>query len=110
MNGDSNPEDLKALAERIARAEKAAQPVQTTEYVATHRRAIKLVRVGSDFVALIVLAVFAGLYVDRWLGTAPWIMLGLLAVAFGAGFWMMVRFIGQQERKGPQGFDGSEKE
>ncbi len=110
MNGDSNPEDLKALAERIARAEKAAEPMQTTQHVATHRRAIKLVLVGSDFVALIVLAVFAGLYVDRWLGTAPWIMLGLLVVAFGSGFWMMVRFIGQQAAAGSNDPEGSEKE
>jgi F0F1-type ATP synthase assembly protein I len=113
VKGDSDLDKLEALSERIKRAEDSARNSAGTKgeslNAATNKSMIALIRVGSDFVAMIVLSVFAGLFLDRYLNTAPWIMVTLLCLAFVSGFWMMIRMLGQRsDEQKPS--DAKEKE
>ena len=47
--------------------------------------------VGIQFAAIIVLSAFAGIWLDRRLGTSPLFVLLLVLVGSGGGFWSMVR-------------------
>lgn len=38
-----------------------------------------------------VFGVLAGYFLDRWLGTSPWILLGLSVLGIGVGFYAFIR-------------------
>lgn len=95
MNGDS-PErgEVDALVARIRKAQEAANPARRLElkgWGETSRRTLRAVRVGSDFVASIMVPTAVGWLVDREWGTAPWVMLGLLGAGFGIGVFVLVK-------------------
>ncbi len=46
---------------------------------------------GIQFAAVIVLSAFAGVWLDKRLGTSPLFVLVLVLVGSGGGFWSMVR-------------------
>lgn len=47
--------------------------------------------VGIQFAATIVVFAFAGIWLDKRLGTSPWFVLVLVLGGAGLGFWSMVR-------------------
>ena len=47
--------------------------------------------VGLQFAASILLFLFGGMWLDRKLGTAPWLLIAGVFVGGGAGFWSMYR-------------------
>ncbi len=47
--------------------------------------------IGIQFAATIVLFAFAGIWLDRRLGTSPWFVLVMVLGGGGLGFWSMVR-------------------
>lgn len=47
--------------------------------------------VGIQFAATIVVFAFAGIWLDKRLGTSPWFVLILVLGGAGLGFWSMVR-------------------
>jgi len=47
--------------------------------------------VGLQFGITIVLFAFAGIWLDKKLGTSPWLLLVLVFGGAGLGFWSMVR-------------------
>lgn len=55
------------------------------------RRAGKYAGIGLQFAASIVLFLYAGQYVDRRMGTAPWGLLVGVFVGAGAAFFSMYR-------------------
>jgi len=42
-------------------------------------------RIGAELVAALVVGVGIGLLLDRWLGTAPWFLIGFFFIGSGAG-------------------------
>jgi len=44
-----------------------------------------------------------GWLLDRWLGTAPWLMLGLMFVGFAGGFINVIRISNKPRGKTPDG-------
>ena len=42
-------------------------------------------RIGVELVAALVVGVGIGLLLDRWLGTAPWFLIGFFFIGAGAG-------------------------
>ena len=46
---------------------------------------------GLQFVVLVLVALFAGQWLDRKLGTGPWLMLAGMMLGGGLGFWILVR-------------------
>ncbi|MEX2179990.1 MAG: AtpZ/AtpI family protein [Gemmatimonadaceae bacterium] len=47
--------------------------------------------IGVQFAVTIVVFAFAGVWLDRWLGTSPLFVLVLVFGGAGLGFWSMVR-------------------
>lgn len=47
--------------------------------------------VGVQFAATIVIFAFAGIWLDKRLGTSPWFVLVLVLGGAALGFWSMVR-------------------
>lgn len=43
---------------------------------------LRYAALGIEFATIIVVAVVVGYHADRWLGTAPWLMLVLIAGGF----------------------------
>jgi len=111
MFNDSDRDKLKGLALRIEKAEKAVNP-ETGETGKQPNRAsrsiVRAIRLGSDFVALVMGMAFFGWLVDRKFETAPWFMLGMILVGFCAGFWMIVRVATRPEDDQDQSDDVKE--
>lgn len=50
------------------------------------RKAAPYLGLGWSFVAPMILGLVAGYYLDRWLGTEPWLLLAGLLLGMAAGF------------------------
>jgi len=57
--------------------------------------------VGLQFAASILLFLFLGMWLDKRLGTAPWLLIAGVFVGGSAGFWSMYRrlVIAPREKK-----------
>jgi ATP synthase protein I len=67
----------------------------------------RALRLGSEFIAAILVGAGAGYLLDRWLNTGPWLMLIMLLIGFAAGVLNVVRSAGEINRANPapQGSD-----
>jgi F0F1-type ATP synthase assembly protein I len=61
----------------------------------TVRQLGALSTVGFSFVLAILLGVVAGVYLDRWLGTSPWLFFLFLVLGFAAGVLNVYRTAGK---------------
>jgi ATP synthase protein I len=60
----------------------------------SHRQTAVAYRVMVDMIAGLLVGGFLGYWLDRWLGTAPWGLVGLLVLGFGGGAnnaWRAIR-------------------
>lgn len=48
-----------------------------------------------------VVGVLGGHFLDKWLGTGPWLLLGLSLVGIGVGFYGFLHEMSRLSRKGP---------
>jgi ATP synthase protein I len=92
------------LAARIARARTGGQVNNDRK----QRGAVKdmtglsrALRLGSEFIAAIVVGAGAGYLLDQWLGTGPWLMLVLLLIGFAAGVLNVTRSAAELNRASP---------
>ena len=51
-----------------------------------------LMHLGITIVVCIAIGLFAGIYLDRWLGTSPWLLLLFLMLGIGAAFKSIIDF------------------
>lgn len=58
-------------------------------------------RLGTEFIAAILVSAGIGYLADLWLGTTPWLMLLMLLVGFGAGVLNVVRAAAQMNAANP---------
>lgn len=82
------------LAARIARAQAGGRAKNDD----AQRGAVKnftgmgrALRLGTEFIAAIIVGAGAGFLLDQWLGTGPWLMLVLLLIGFAAGVLNVTR-------------------
>jgi ATP synthase protein I len=61
----------------------------------------RAVRLGSEFIAAILVGAGIGYLLDLWLGTQPWIMLVMLLVGFAAGILNITRSVGEMNKAAP---------
>src|SRR5678809_1706897 len=54
--------------------------------------------VGLELGLSVVIGLLVGYYMDRWLGTEPWLMLGWLVLGLVAGFRGVLRAVSRAER------------
>jgi ATP synthase protein I len=92
------------LGERIARAQttQAAKSGDTAASAAKDNTAMaRGLRLGTEFVAAIVVGAGAGYLLDQWFHTTPWITLVLLLVGFAAGVLNVSRAAAEMNRASP---------
>jgi ATP synthase protein I len=61
----------------------------------------RALRLGSEFIAAIIVGAGMGFLLDQWLGTSPWFMLGLLLIGFAAGALNVTRSAAEMNRASP---------
>jgi ATP synthase protein I len=61
----------------------------------------RAMRLGSEFIAAVLVGTGIGYVLDRWLGTGPWIMLVMLLVGFGAGILNVTRAVAEMNAASP---------
>lgn len=59
----------------------------------------RMMGLGLQFVVAILLALYAGMWLDAKLHTAPWFMLIGALLGAGAGFYSMFRVVMSQEKR-----------
>lgn len=76
-----------------------------------------MVGLGLQFVVIVLVCLFAGQWLDRKLGTTPWMLLAGMMLGAGVGLWTMLRVMRQQDaeargrdsgRRGRRGQDGKD--
>ncbi len=75
----NGPDDLDR---RIARAKAERDSGVTPAEARSESRGWAI---GVEFVGAVLIGAFIGYLLDRWLGTAPWLMIVLLFLGFAAG-------------------------
>ncbi len=101
MSGDSDQQKLKSLAARIAKAQESADPSRRAKGGdgMASRSILRGVRIGSDFVASVMVPTALGAFLDERLETGPWLMLALLAGGFALGIWTLISALGPKGQK-----------
>lgn len=92
------------LAKRIASA-KQDQAVEAQQAAARTSGSStdlgRAMRLGSEFIAAILVGTGIGFVADKVLGTQPWIMLVMLLVGFAAGILNVTRTVGEMNKAAP---------
>jgi len=57
------------------------------------------IRIGIDLLAGVLFGLGSGILLDRWLGTAPWLLVTMLALGFGAGIRNVIRTAELEQKK-----------
>ena len=92
------------MAARIARARRAetagddaTSAVQSRDMTGLSRG----LRLGSEFIAAVLVGAGIGFLLDLWLGTSPWILLVMLIVGFAAGVMNITRTVAAMNKATP---------
>ena len=92
------------LGARIARAKVEAAVDEAQSAPGPQRDMTGLgrgMRLGSEFIAAILVGAGMGYLLDRWLGTSPWLLLVMLLIGFAAGVLNVVRAAAEMNRAAP---------
>ena len=81
---DGRRNDGDDLDRRIAAARTAFDPARGEAHLDAAAES-KGWAVGIEFVGSIIVSAFLGYILDNWLHTAPWLMIVLIVLGFGAG-------------------------
>ena len=82
-----SPDDL---GQKIKEAQHRQQPAPVVKPPIS-RKNNKAIKAGTDFIAALVVGVFLGYWIDRWLHTTPFGIIIFLFLGFGAGFMNLYR-------------------
>lgn len=87
----SRSDETRALADKIKSAKKGAGITgekKSESHLTGHARAVRL---GTEFIAAILVGFGIGYFADLIFGSSPWIMLVMVLVGFAAGVLNVVR-------------------
>lgn len=65
---------------------------------------------GLQFTAAVILAVFAGIWLDEKLGTSPWMVVVLVFLGAAIGFYSLYRNLMKGQRLGDRRHPGERRE
>jgi ATP synthase protein I len=82
------PDDL---GRKIKEAQSKQQPETDGLKRTASPESSKAYKAATDFVAALVVGVFLGYWIDRWLGTTPIGIIVFMLLGFGAGFMNLYR-------------------
>src|SRR5271154_5723360 len=107
---DADPEGTRRGVEEMEAKLKAARaaspkprPNEPPSNVMSHRQTSVAYRVLVDMIAGLLVGGFLGYWLDRWLGWAPYALIGCLILGFAAGVnnaWRAIRVFSDQAAKG----------
>ena len=80
-----------ALGKRLGDVKSRRRPVQTGDERARGEAYSRAFRFASELVAGVAVGGFIGWALDRWLGTAPWLLVLFVALGFAAGMLNIIR-------------------
>ena len=104
-SSDGKPGPLTSdLAARIRRAQASEEVPGEAEISAANRNMSgwnRGIRLGSEFIAAVLVGAGIGYLLDLWLKTSPWLMLVMLLVGFAAGVLNVVRAAAEMNRAAP---------
>lgn len=92
------------LADRIAKAQRARETGHTPAASGGAKDMSALgrgLRLGTEFIAAILVGAGIGYVLDSWLGTGPWLLLAMLLVGFAAGVLNVTRAVAAMNRAAP---------
>jgi ATP synthase protein I len=91
------------LAARIARAERERQVAEKAGEAPARDMSgwNRGMRLGSEFIAAILVGAGIGYLLDLWLHTSPWLLLVMLLVGFAAGVLNVVRSANEMNQAAP---------
>jgi len=97
MSEPDEPASLKALGERVERAQRRGQGVRRAQEGGedqSSRAGMGLgFRIGLELVVAVFLGFAIGWAIDRWFGTKPWGLLVFLFLGIGAGMTNVYRVV-----------------
>ncbi|MBM3491780.1 MAG: F0F1 ATP synthase subunit I [Alphaproteobacteria bacterium] len=102
MGEPSEPEPLRELGARIAKVRETAglaKPPPEREQAQAASGMAMAMRLAIELVVAVVVSAGLGWVFDRWLGTGPWLMLGMLVLGFAAGINNAVRAALRMDRQ-----------
>jgi len=111
-NSESEDAALKARLDKLSGAIKAEavqadsdrQAAQArTSGAGTGKAMAAGFRVASELLAGVLVGAFIGWWVDRWLGSSPFALIGLTLVGTAGGFWNVYRFAARSTGGGADG-------
>jgi ATP synthase protein I len=93
MTEDKKPADLRDLETRLQQAREAAKTTAGNKPPGSDSRSGLgfAMRLGVEMVSALVIGVAIGYFLDRWLGTKPWLMLLFFILGSAAGFMGVYR-------------------
>lgn len=100
--GDTTPL-TSDLASRIARAKREREVAERAKAAPAKDMSgwNRGLRLGSEFIAAILVGAGIGWLLDTWLKTSPWLMLVMLIVGFAAGVLNVVRSASEMNKAAP---------
>ena len=94
------PGPLPSLEALQSRLEQAAPEEKPEAPPIDARGMAVLPRLAVELLAGVLVGLSAGYFLDRWLGTSPWLMLLFLFLGAGAGFLNLVRAAEELDKQG----------
>lgn len=95
-SGEMSQDSMLQPAHRMSVHPRAADPAARTAKRAYN--ALNASSIGLEMGLSVVIGLLVGYYLDRWLGTEPWLMLLWLVFGLVAGFRGVLRAVGRAER------------
>jgi ATP synthase protein I len=98
------------LQARIARAKSSHEAAESAKAPSAQRDMSGMgrgLRLGSEFLAAILVGAVLGYLLDQGLGTTPWLMLVMLIIGFAAGVLNVVRTTAEMNRAASPSPDAS---
>jgi ATP synthase protein I len=95
MSESEPPDRLARLDERLkrARARNGGEPKEDSGNAALQQGMAAGLRIGVELVVAIVVATGLGWAIDRWLGTSPWLTIGMFFLGVAAGMLNVYRAV-----------------
>ena len=94
MSEDPPSDPLARLAERLDKAQAGRVPVRKSGGNPGLQQGLALgFRIGIELVTAVVVSVGLGWAIDHWLGTKPWVMLGMFFLGIAAGMLNVYRAV-----------------
>ncbi|MBI1179966.1 MAG: hypothetical protein GC201_05360 [Alphaproteobacteria bacterium] len=90
--------DRPSTSDIKARIDKARQKGSGADNDEANAKAAGL-RVGIELLAGVAFGVVVGVFLDRWLGTAPWLLIVFMLLGMGAGIRNVIRAAQEENRK-----------